>query len=183
MLTSRLYAAGVEWAPDAVKGRLTSTTIVCLHGRCIRAVVTGPPGSLRRAAQEAQIRHENALYDRALRQKRRAISFGDSFPFTDVPGLITDGFLQAKATFSSKGDTRVLDHYQLAMNILSSNIDDPLCCLMLMITLTVCSSSETPEVAPGSREFGAAAKRKDPAQLALVMVTRMMWFLYPASFP
>ncbi|KAE9565702.1 hypothetical protein CGMCC3_g18113, partial [Colletotrichum fructicola] len=35
----------------------------------------------------------------------------------------------------------------------------------------------------GSREFGTAAKRKDPAQLALVMVTRMMWFLYPASFP
>ncbi|TQN66280.1 hypothetical protein CSHISOI_09207 [Colletotrichum shisoi] len=179
----RLYAAGVEWAPDAVKGRLTSTTIVCLHGRCMRIVVTGLPGLLRRAAQEAQIRHENALHNQALRQKRRAIHFGDSFPFTNVPSLITDGFLKAKATFSNKGDLQVLDYYQLAINILSSNIDDPLCCLMLMITLTVCSSSETPEVAPGSREFGTAAKRKDPAQLALVIVTRMMWFLYPASFP
>ncbi|KAF4473979.1 hypothetical protein CGGC5_v017266 [Colletotrichum fructicola Nara gc5] len=174
-----------EWVTmlDKPTGRLTSTTIVCLHGRCMRTVVTGPPGSLRRAAQEAQIRHENALHNQALRRKRRAIHFGDSFPFTNVPSLITDGFLKAKATFSNKGDLRVLDHYQLAINILSSNIDDPLCCLMLMITLTVCSSSETPEVAPGSREFGTAAKRKDPAQLALVMVTRMMWFLYPASFP
>ncbi|KAK2733724.1 hypothetical protein CKAH01_19001 [Colletotrichum kahawae] len=53
----------LQWAPNAVKGRLTSTTIVCLHRRCIRAVVMGPPGLLRCAAQEAQIRHENALYD------------------------------------------------------------------------------------------------------------------------
>ncbi|KAK1613482.1 hypothetical protein BDP81DRAFT_412077 [Colletotrichum phormii] len=52
-----------------------------------------------------------------------------------------------------------------------------------MIVLTVCSSSETPEVAPGARTFSAAPKRKSPAQLALVMVTRIIWFLYPASFP
>ncbi|KAJ0348239.1 hypothetical protein COL154_013776 [Colletotrichum chrysophilum] len=184
VLAGRLLAAGVEWVPDAVRGRLTSTTVVSLRGREVaHAVVTGPPGSLRRAAQEAQIKHEKAAHDRALRQTRRTISFGCGFPFTDVPSLITDGFLKAKAIFSNKGDLRVLDHYQLAINCLSNNIDDPLCCLMLMITLTVCSSSETPEVAPGSREFGTAAKRKDPAQLALVMVTRMMWFLYPASFP
>ncbi|KAF5491426.1 hypothetical protein CGCA056_v015043 [Colletotrichum aenigma] len=117
--------------------------------------------SLRRAAQEAQIKHEKAAHDRALRQTRRTINFGCSFPLTDVPSLITDGFLKAKAIFSNKGDIQVLDHYQLAINVLYSNIEDPLCCLMLMITLT----------------------RKDPAQLALVMVTRMMWFLYPASFP
>ncbi|KAK1837618.1 hypothetical protein CCHR01_19760 [Colletotrichum chrysophilum] len=184
VLAGRLLAAGVEWVPDAVRGRLTSTTVVSLRGREVaHAAVTGPPGSLRRAAQEAQIKHEKAAHDRALRQTRRTINFGCSFPFTDVPSLLTDGFLQAKAIFSGKGDVRVLDHYQLAMNCLSNNIDDPLCCLMLMITLTVCSSSETPEVAPGSRKFGTAGKRKDPAQLALVMVTRMMWFLYPASFP
>ncbi|KAF5482970.1 hypothetical protein CGCA056_v003941 [Colletotrichum aenigma] len=184
VIASRLLAAGVEWVPDAVKGRLTSTTVVSLCGREVaHVVVTGPPGSLRRAAQEAQIKHEKAAHDRALRQTRRTINFGCSFPFTDVPSLITDGFLKAKAIFSNKGDIQVLDHYQLAINVLYSNIEDPLCCLMLMITLTVCSSSETPEVAPGSRKFGTAAKRKDPAQLALVMVTRMMWFLYPASFP
>uniref|UniRef100_L2FGV9 Uncharacterized protein n=1 Tax=Colletotrichum fructicola (strain Nara gc5) TaxID=1213859 RepID=L2FGV9_COLFN len=111
VLARGLLVAGVEWAPDAVRGRLTSTNIVSLRGReGTYAVATGPPGSLRRAAQEAEIKHEKALNDRALRQTRRAINFSDSFPFTNVPSLITNGFLQAKAIFSGKGDARVLDN-------------------------------------------------------------------------
>ncbi|KAK1625811.1 hypothetical protein BDP81DRAFT_435490 [Colletotrichum phormii] len=175
-----MLAAGIEWVPDAVRGRLTSRTVVRLCGReGTRPALTGPAGSLRRAAQEAQIKHEKAIKDRALRQAQGRIDFGCAFPFTDIPSVVQSGFNQAKTIFSGKGDIKVLDHYQLAMNCLAENIDDPLCCLMLMITLTVCSSSETPEVAQGSREFSVAAKRKDPGQLALVMVTRMMWFLYP----
>ncbi|KAK1613509.1 hypothetical protein BDP81DRAFT_443802 [Colletotrichum phormii] len=158
--------------------------VVRLCGReGTRPALTGPAGSLRRAAQEAQIKHEKAIKDRALRQAQGRIDFGCAFPFTDIPSVVQSGFNQAKTIFSGKGDIKVLDHYQLAMNCLAENIDDPLCCLMLMITLTVCSSSETPEVAQGSREFSMAAKRKDPGQLALVMVTRMMWFLYPRLFP
>ncbi|KAK1634971.1 hypothetical protein BDP81DRAFT_432337, partial [Colletotrichum phormii] len=123
-----------------------------------RPALTGPAGSLRRAAQEAQIKHEKAIKDRALRQAQGRIDFGCAFPFTDIPSVVQSGFNQAKTIFSGKGDIKVLDHYQLAMNCLAENIDDPLCCLMLMITLTVCSSSETPEVAQGSRELFPWAK-------------------------
>ncbi|KAF3802380.1 hypothetical protein GCG54_00003846 [Colletotrichum gloeosporioides] len=87
------------------QSHLSSTTIIYLHKRYIRAVVTSPPSSLRRTTQEAQIRHKNALYNQALHQKRKAINFSNSFPFTNIPHLITNRFLQAKATFSSKSNT------------------------------------------------------------------------------
>ncbi|KAK1841571.1 hypothetical protein CCHR01_15805 [Colletotrichum chrysophilum] len=68
VLARGLLVAGVEWAPDAVRGCLTSTNIVSLRGReGMYAMATGPPGSLRRAAQEAEIKHEKALNDQALR--------------------------------------------------------------------------------------------------------------------
>ncbi|KAF5486596.1 hypothetical protein CGCA056_v015058 [Colletotrichum aenigma] len=126
VIASRLLAAGVEWVPDAVKGRLTSTTV---------APEARGAGSSNK--------HEKAAHDRALRQTRRTINFGCSFPFTDVPSLITDGFLKAKAIFSNKGDIQVLDPLPASDKRPLQHIEDPLCLLMLMITLTVCSSSET----------------------------------------
>ncbi|KAL3290677.1 hypothetical protein RB213_000963 [Colletotrichum asianum] len=154
VVTGCFLAAGIEWVPDLVCGRLTSRSVVRLGGQAmVQPAPFGPPGSLRRAAREAEIKHERTVKDRT------------------------------KATFLGKGDAKVLDHYQIAMNCLAEKIDDLLCHLMLMIMLTICASSETPEVAQGSRTFSAVAKRKDPGQLALVMVTRMMWFLYPTSFP
>ncbi|KAL3290699.1 hypothetical protein RB213_004881 [Colletotrichum asianum] len=178
-------AAGIEWVPDSVRGRLTSRSVVRLGGQAtVQPAPFSPPGSLRRAAREAEIKHERTVKDRVQRQEcQPQIDFGCPLPFTNIPSLILASFNQTKATFLGKGDAKVLDHYQIAMNCLAEKIDDPLCHLMLMITLTICASSETPEVAQGSRTFSAAAKRKDPGQLALVMVTRMMWFLYPTSFP
>ncbi|KAL3290631.1 F-box domain-containing protein [Colletotrichum asianum] len=178
-------AAGIEWVPDSVRGQLTSRSVVRLGGQAtVQPAPFGPPGSLRRAAREAEIKHERTVKDQVQRQEcQPQIDFGCPLPFTNIPSLILAGFNQTKATFLGKGDAKVLDHYQIAMNCLAEKIDDPLCHLMLMITLTICASSETPEVAQGSRTFSAAAKRKDPGQLALVMVTRMMWFLYPTSFP
>ncbi|CAI0652788.1 unnamed protein product [Colletotrichum noveboracense] len=104
IITEKGWAA-VAPVPNAVRGCLTLTTIISLHRREVaHAAVTSPPGSLRRAAQEAQIKHEKAAHNRALRQTRRTISFSCSFPFTNIPSLITDGFLKAKAIFSNKGD-------------------------------------------------------------------------------
>ncbi|KAK1839922.1 hypothetical protein CCHR01_17455 [Colletotrichum chrysophilum] len=185
VVTGCFLAAGIEWVPDSARGRLTSRSVVRLGGQAtVQPAPFGPPGSLRRVAQEADINHERTVKDRVQRQEcQPQIDFGCPLPFTNIPSLILAGFNQAKATFLGKGDAKVLDHYQIAMNCLAEKIDDPLCHLMLMITLTVCSSSETPEVVQGSHRFSVASKRNDPGQLALVMVTRMMWFLYPGSFP
>ncbi|KAL0938270.1 uncharacterized protein CTRU02_204880 [Colletotrichum truncatum] len=183
---SCLVVSGIEWVPDSVRGRFTSRSVVRLGGAAIpEPVPSGPPGSLRREAQDTEIRHNRVLRQRAQRQEQHGarIDFGCPVPFTNIPNLILSGFEKAKAMFSNKGDSKVLEHYQLAINCLAENIDDYRCQLMLMITLTICSSSETPEVALKANKFTIADKRKDPGQLALVMVTRMMWFLYPASFP
>ncbi|KAK0368167.1 hypothetical protein CLIM01_14476 [Colletotrichum limetticola] len=185
VITGCLLNARIEWVPDSARGRLTSRSVVRLGGRPILdPIPAGPPGSLRRAAQEAEIRHNASLRERALHQQQYTrISFGCPTPFTSIPNLIAAGFEQARVTFSANGDAKVLDHYQLAMNCLAENIDDPLCQLMLMMALTVCASAETPQVAQGERAFSTSPRRKDPGQLALVMVTRMLWFLYPKAFP
>ncbi|KAK1635404.1 hypothetical protein BDP81DRAFT_431493 [Colletotrichum phormii] len=86
-------------------------------------------------------------YGRRARTQGR-IDFGYTFPFIDIPSIVQSGFNQTKTIFSGKGDIK--------------NIDDPLYCLILIITLTVYSSSETLEVA------------KDPGQLALVIVTQII---------
>ncbi|KAF5239888.1 hypothetical protein FOXYS1_15478, partial [Fusarium oxysporum] len=62
-------------------------------------------------------------------------------------------------------------------------LEDPLCDLMLMLTLTITASSATPEVRPNTKCFNVTTKRRDPALLAANMVTRMLWFLRPEAFP
>ncbi|KAK1989575.1 hypothetical protein LX36DRAFT_676447, partial [Colletotrichum falcatum] len=181
-----LAAAGVNWVLDCPLGRLTSRSVVRLVGpTTVEPAPSGPHGSLRRAAHEAEVTHNKTLQDRGRRrEQRRRIDFGCPVPFTNIPKLVLSGFEEARAIFSRKGgDTKVLDHYQVAMHCLAENIDDPLCQLMLMMTLTVCASSETPQVAPKEQAFSAAPKRKDHRLLALALVTRMMWFLYPKWFP
>jgi hypothetical protein len=158
--------------PDAAWGRITSTSVLQLQGKAgVEPTSVRPPISLRRLAQEADIKHEKALEGRkggAIAQ----IDFGCSLPFKSVTELIQLGFIQAKANFSKHGDMKVLDHYQMAMNCLADNIDDPACQLMLMLIL-VRSASETPRVEQPGSSFTATAKRKDLGRLALVTVTRM----------
>ncbi|KAL3290674.1 hypothetical protein RB213_009692 [Colletotrichum asianum] len=155
----------------SIRSQLTSRSVVQLGGQAtVQPAPFGPPGSLRHAAREAEIKHERTVKDQVQRQEcQPQINFSYPLPFTNIPSLILASFNQTKATFLGKGDAKVLDHYQIAINYLAEKIDDPLCHLMLMITLTICASSETPEVAQGSHTFSAAAKRKDPGQLALVM--------------
>lgn len=192
-LAGCLLVAAIEWAPGSIRGRVTSRSVTRLQGMAgadmgssmmkMRAI-SGPPGSLGRLAQEAEVKHEMAMIRRAQEQLKplRKMSFGSAFPFTAIPGLVHDGFKKAQENFT-RGDTKVLDHYQLAIWCLTENLDNPACQLMLLLTLTVCASSETPDFNMERHEFISAAKKKDAAQLALVMVTRMLWYLYPKSFP
>lgn len=111
------------------------------------------------------------------------INFGCEFPFKAVPEVLVNALKHVEDMFGTEGDVKVVEHYRLGVECVRSNIDDPLCQLMLMIVLTISSSTETPKVAASSRRITAAARRKDPGQLALVMALRMCWHLYRSYFP
>ncbi|KAL3292277.1 hypothetical protein RB213_011920 [Colletotrichum asianum] len=144
VVTGCFLAASIKWVPNSVRGRLTSRSIVRLGGQAtVQPAPFGPPGSLRRAAREAEIKHERTVKD--------WIDFSCPLPFTNIPSLILASFNQTKAIFLGKGDAKVLDHYQIAINCLAEKIDDLLCHLMLMIMLTICASSKTPEAKNSGR--------------------------------
>ncbi|KFA68899.1 hypothetical protein S40285_09504 [Stachybotrys chlorohalonatus IBT 40285] len=178
----------VEWVPGMAGGRISSTGVVRIQGQAgtaLSVIPAGPPGSLRRAAQEAEIKHQKAMSHRSREAEERGtrrIYLGAPLPFTTVPALITEGFSKASAAFA-RGDPRVLDHYHLTMNALAVNIEDPLCQYMLLLVLTICSSTETPFIETRTCFFSTLTKRKDSGQVALALVTKMAWFLYPNMFP
>ncbi|KAL3290724.1 hypothetical protein RB213_014787 [Colletotrichum asianum] len=107
VVTGCFLAAGIEWVPDSVRGRLTLRSVVRLGGQAtVQLAPFGPPGSLRRAAREAEIKHERTRQECQLQ-----IDFGCPLLFTNIPSLILAGFNQTKATFLGKGDVKVLDYY------------------------------------------------------------------------
>jgi hypothetical protein len=135
--------------------------------------MTGRPGSLKRAAMEA----ESAAKEAA---KRLAMDFGCEIPFTKVPAVVAEGFLeQAKA----KANQMVLEHYHVARLCLEESVGEPLCDLLLMLVLTLSASSVTPTVGEKSLEFEAAEARKEPGLFAAALTTRMLWYLHPDKFP
>lgn len=174
-LSAAMLSNRIECVPGTYQTRLSHRRVVRLVGYTPPAVaLAAPPGSLKRAALEAN--------DRAKRPKlRRRIHFGCAIPFTQVPRLVEDGFRSQTKQFK-KGDRRILEHYQVAHNCLKSCLGDPLCDLMLMLILTLASCSVTPTVAPGTRHF-EVGQRKDPGTFAANMVVRMLWFLRPQHFP
>ncbi|KAL3291334.1 hypothetical protein RB213_001792 [Colletotrichum asianum] len=113
VISSCFLAAGIKWVPNSVRGQLTSRSVVRLGGQAtVQPAPFGPPGSLRRAAREAEIKHERTVKDRVQRQEcQPQIDFGCPLPFTNIPSLILASFNQTKATFLGKGDAKVLDHY------------------------------------------------------------------------
>ncbi|KAL3290659.1 hypothetical protein RB213_003213 [Colletotrichum asianum] len=64
VVTGCFLAASIEWVPNSVRGRLTSRSVVRLGGQAtVQPAPFGPPGSLRRAAREAEIKHERTVKD------------------------------------------------------------------------------------------------------------------------
>lgn len=139
------------------------------------AAVTAEPGSLKRAAIEAEEESK-----RPARQ-RLVIDFGCTVPFRTVPPLIEKGFQLLDKNFR-KGDRKVLEHYHFARLVLLDCLDDPRCDVMLLLVLTLASSSVTPTVAVKERHF-TVGPSKDPSMFAANLVTRMLWFLQPDRFP
>ena len=181
-LATAMATSGIEWMPGSHRGRMTCARVVRLGGAApYRQVLVARPGSLKRAAMEASQQLE-AAEARAKRPRRRVVDFGCKVPFERLPKMVQDGFDRLDRIFE-KGDRGVLDHYQAARNLLERCLGDPLYDLMMMLTLTMAASTVTPTVAPGERGFSAADKRKEPELLAANMVTRMLWFMRPQSFP
>lgn len=109
------------------------------------------------------------------------IDFGCPIPFTKIPPLVEEGFEKCRKVFA-RGDQRVLAHYESARDCLIQCLGDPLCDVLLMIVLTFASSIVTP-VLPMHADCFEARPRKDPRLLAVALITRMLWFLYPQWFP
>jgi hypothetical protein len=174
-LSVAMLSNRIECVPGTYQSRLSYRRVVKLVGYTPPALaLTARPGSLKRAAIEAEDRMKQPI-------QRRRIDFGCAIPFTNIPKLIEDGFKQQEKNFRNKDQT-VLEHYQAARLCLAGCLGDPLCDVMLMLALTLASSSVTPTVAPKTRHISVGA-RKDPALFAANLVTRMLWFLRPQAFP
>jgi hypothetical protein len=174
-LSVAMLSNQIECVPGTYQSRLSYRRVVKLVGYTPPALaLTARPGSLKRAAIEAEDRMKQPI-------KRRRIDFGCAIPFTNIPKLVEDGFKQQEKNFQ-KGDQRVLEHYQAARICLAGCLGDPVCDVMLMLALTLASSSVTPTVAPKTRHFSVGTK-KDAAMFAANLVTKMLWFLRPQAFP
>jgi hypothetical protein len=174
-LAAAVLSNQIEWMPGSHRSRITYRRVVRLVGLSPPPrAVAARPGSLKRAAIEAEYRAERPV-------KRRAIDLGYSVPFVRIPDIVEDGF-RALTKLFSKGNPRILEHYHIARNCLESCLGDPLCDVLLMLVLTFSSSSVTPTVVVNGSGF-EAGPRKDAAQFAANLVTRMLWFLRPRAFP
>ncbi|KAF4429574.1 hypothetical protein F53441_14011 [Fusarium austroafricanum] len=109
------------------------------------------------------------------------INFGSSIPFTEIPSCIEEGMELIRDLYATNRP-RVLAHYENSRACLEQALGDPLCDLLLMIVLTFTSSTVTPALPPYKTSFEGGPKR-DPRLLAITLMTKMLWFLYPQYFP
>ncbi|KAH7109222.1 hypothetical protein EDB81DRAFT_930064 [Dactylonectria macrodidyma] len=182
-IAAAMVSTKIEWVPGSHRRRLTHQQVVQLVGAATPAtVLAARPNSLKRRALEAEARMAAEPVDGKRARIRQRIDLGYEIPFKQVPDIVHRGFNELKRLFA-KGDQRVLSHYCVAYCCLAGCLGDPLCDLMLILTLTITASSATPEVQPNTKVFSVATKRRDPALLAANMVMRMLWFLRPKEFP
>ncbi|KFY92195.1 hypothetical protein V500_04256 [Pseudogymnoascus sp. VKM F-4518 (FW-2643)] len=164
----------IECMPGSYRGRITHRRMVRLVGSTPpRRAVAARPGSLKREPIEAELRVE-----RAVKRKLRVIDLGREIPFTRIPRIVEEGFAALAKVFL-RGNAGIREHYHVARNCLQECLGDPLCDVLLIIVVTLSSCSVTPWVAPNAKGF----ERKDPAQFAANLATRMLWFLRPNAFP
>ena len=174
-LSAAALSNGIECMPGVYRSRLSLCRTVRLIGYTTPAVVlAAPPGSLKRAAMEAQSR---AKRSRMLTR----VDFGHPVPFNDIPHLLRDGFEGLERHFRH-GNQMIMEHYHVARTCLEGCLGDPLCDLLLMIVLTLASCSVTPVIPSGSKDF-APGKARDPSSFAVSLATRMLWYLRPKQFP
>jgi hypothetical protein len=167
----------IECMPGSHRGRITHRRMVRIVGSTPpRRAVAARPGSLKREAIEAELRVE-----RAVKRKLRVMDLGSEIPFTRIPLIVEEGFTALAKVFS-RGNAGIREHYHVARNCLQDCLGDPLCDVLLMMVVTLSSCSVTPWVATNGKGF-EVGERKDPAQFAANLATRMLWFLRPTAFP
>jgi hypothetical protein len=175
-LSAAMLTNHIECAPGPYHAKLSARRVVRLVGSVQSTLaLSARPDSLKRAVIEAEERVERPA-------RRRRISLGHKLPFDSVPEVITDGFNRLDGLFK-KGNAGIRQHYAVAYQCLVECLGDYRCDVLLMLVLTLSSSSATPHVAPNTTEFDAAPSKKDRALFAANLVTRMLWFLKPESFP
>ncbi|KAG6094934.1 hypothetical protein E4U14_008369 [Claviceps sp. LM454 group G7] len=182
IVNERMRVLGIEWVPGNAGGRIVSTAIVKLKNDIYATprIPVAEPGTFHREAEETEILHDlNLQRELAAQNEVSVIDFGCEFPFKEIPHLIQQGYDETLTI-----NDRIKAHYSVTMSSLSGHIGHPFCQLMLMLILTICASTETPQVLPETREFSVSTdnRHRDKAQLALVMATRMLWFLFPNEF-
>jgi hypothetical protein len=178
-LSAALEENHIECMPGSHRSKLTPTRVLRLVGSkaAPSRILAARPGSLKREAMEAELRVQERRQPRA----RRVIDLGGDIPFRRLPRLVHDGFASLLKP-SPVRDGKVAEHYQTARNCLVECLGDPLCDLLLMLAVTYGSSSATPAVTERGKGF-EVGKRRDSAQFAASLATRMLWFLRPGAFP
>lgn len=178
-IETAMIRAKIEWLPGQYRQRLTFREVTELTGQPRPATVVSSRGPKREAA-------EDLLYtERRKRVKRMRVTFGSALPFQRLADMIDKGFRELDKIFAPR-DQKIREHYTLARMCIERQLHDPLTSLMLMITLTLGSSTETPGVdynLPVEKQHIVPVKHKDPSTYAAALSTRMMWFLDRPSFP
>jgi hypothetical protein len=175
-ITVAMLTCQIECLPGSYQSRLSYRRVIRLVGYALPvSAMAARPGSLKRAAIEAEHRVKRPSL------RNMVVDFGCTIPFDTIPELVEKGFRQQQKLFA-EGNQGILEHYQTARQCLAECLDDPVCDLMLILVLTMASSSVTPTVLPKAHEFSAGAK-KDNSAFAANLVTRMLWFFRPNSFP
>ncbi len=177
-LGTAILDARIECTPGSYHSKLSYRRVVRLVGSVQSiAAISAPHGSLKRQAIEAEHRSKRPRLDTGT------INFGCQIPFTSVPTLIQDGFAGLYMQFSkASSNRRVLEHYQTAYGCLGECLGSPLCDVMLMLVLTLASSTVTPTVEIQAQAF-SKGRNQNKAIFAATLVTKMLWFLQPQSFP
>ncbi|KAH7183772.1 hypothetical protein BKA60DRAFT_671607, partial [Fusarium oxysporum] len=158
-IAAAMVSTRIEWVPGSHRRRITHLQVIQLVGAATSA---------KRRALEAEARIIAEPLGTKRVKLRQRIDLGCEIPFKQIPDIVDKGFAEIQRIFA-KGDQHCLG--------------DPLCDLMLILTLTITASSATPEVQPNTKAFSVGTKRRDPALLAANLVIRMLWFLRPDCFP
>ncbi|KAJ4177617.1 hypothetical protein NW759_017411 [Fusarium solani] len=183
-----MVEAGIDWVPGYYRRRLTSRRVIQLdkvqrHERPV-VVLTGPPNSLKREAKAAELRLLMVADGEPpmKRSRKRRIDVGCDIPFKKMPQMIQEGFSKLEKNYT-KTDPMAVRHINRAYSCLIKCLGDPLCDMMLLLTLTFGACTVTPHIDERGTEFYQATKRKDPDMLAATMIIRMLWFMRKEEFP
>ena len=163
-IAKQMAEAGIDWVPDCHCKRLTSRRVILLdkihrYKRPQMMLLTGPPGSLKRAAMEAELRL-TAEEHVPKRKRKRRIDLGSEIPFKKVPKAVQEGFAKLEGYYT-KTDLSAVRHLTLAYSCLVDCLGDPLCDLMLMLALTFAACTVTPQIGEGEAEFRPTKKKED----------------------